>query len=136
MAITLDRQVITKHCDTCAADFRVVRGSAFDCGRPMGLYLIALHGHSADGLLAHLATAILEEKTGEPVASAMVVSATSDQFQFSLVDWNESPWNEERYLGRMLSRADVLSSSSKQIFFNIADRVVEDLAEVREYFSG
>ena len=127
---------MTKHCDTCAIDFKVVRGSAYDCGTPMGLYLIALHGHAATGLLAHLATAVLEQKTGEPVASAMVVSATSDQFQFSLVDWNESPWNEEHYLGRMMSRTDALSSSSKQTFLDIADRVVEDLIEVREYFSG
>ena len=65
----------------------------------------------------------------------MLVGATADQFTFAIVDWHESPWNGERYLGEMMSRAEVLGSPSKQLFFKIADRVVEDLGEVGDYFS-
>ena len=53
--ITLDRQVVSERCSDCEVDFTVVRGSVYDAGQPFALYLIALHGHSPEGQLAHLA---------------------------------------------------------------------------------
>jgi hypothetical protein len=53
--IALDRQVLRQSCPGCGSEFVVVRGSVFESDRPIGLYLIALHGHTAGGRLAHLA---------------------------------------------------------------------------------
>lgn len=137
MAITLDKQVVSQRCPECDADFSVVRGSVYDDGQPFGLYLIALHGHSPQGQLGHLAVAVLDQPPAEPrpLAAAMVVISMPEQFGFSLVEWESSPWRGEAYLGQMLSPAQVRASSHRPTFFHIAEHVVEELPEVRAYFA-
>jgi hypothetical protein len=133
--ITLDKLVTSEHCAECNATFRTVRGSVFADGEPIGLFLIALHGHSPQGKLAHLAIALKGETSSEmPIAAAMDVIAMPQQFGFSLVDWSASPWRAEAYLGRMLDREQVRASGQRTLFFQVADRVVEDLQEVQSYF--
>jgi hypothetical protein len=107
----------------------------FDEGEPIGLYLIALHGHEPSGKLARLAIAVKDRSAipPRPYAAAMVVRATAEQFTFSLEDWLPSPWKDEKYLGEMLDRTAVLESPYKDLFFHIADHVVNDLSEVRDY---
>lgn len=138
MEITLDKQVVSQRCPECETDFTVVRGSVYDGGQGFGLYLIALHGHSPQGRLGHLAVALLDRSGGQPVplAAAMVVIAMPEQFGFSLVEWEASPWRGEAYLGRMLSPPEVRSSRHRPTFFHIAEHVVEELPEVRAYFAG
>jgi hypothetical protein len=135
--ITLDQQVVSQRCPECAVDFTVVRGSVYDAGQPFALYLIALHGHSPDGRLGHLAIAILD-RSGEkphPYAAAMVMISMPEQFGFSLVDWKSSPWQKETYLGEMLNRERVLASPHRSTFFHIAEHVIRDLPDVRTYFA-
>lgn len=57
------------------------------------------------------------------------------QYRFSLVDWSSSPWRDETYLGVMLSPDLARQSPMKAEFFHVADHVVMDLAQVREYFA-
>jgi hypothetical protein len=137
MPITLDKQVVTQHCSGCGENFCVVRGSAFANGEPIGLYLIALHGHNPSGRLGHLAVAVLDRSRSEPTphAMAMDVTTSAENYGFSIVEWSESPWQDEAYLGRMLDRQSVSTSIHKGLFFQIAERVVDDLPEVRDYFS-
>ena len=135
--ISLDRQVVTKRCDACNLDFMVVRGSVFEGGRPFGLYLIALHGHSAEGRLAHLALGMTDHghPDAPPVAVAIEVLATPTEFRHSLVNWPESPWASEGYLGLMLDRAEALASALKPLAFRVADHVLHDVPEVESYFA-
>jgi hypothetical protein len=134
--ITLDRQMLTRNCQHCAVDFVVVRGSVFDAGQPIGLYLIALHGHSAEGRLAHLALALLEHDASEPPqAFAVEVTATPKQFGYSVANWSDSPWKDEAYLGVMLDRDAALASPRKATVFHVAGHVVRDLPEVQRYFA-
>jgi hypothetical protein len=86
--ITLDRQAVSQRCPECGTDFTGLRGSVYDAGEGFGLYLIALHGHSPQGRLGHLAVALLDRSEGEPVpmAAAMVVIAMPEQFGFELVE--------------------------------------------------
>lgn len=137
MLITLDRQTVSQYCPGCDANFTVVRGSVYDGGKGVGLYLIALHGHSPQGRLGHLAVALLVRSAREPIpiAAAMNVIAMPEQFGFVLVEWEASPWRGEAYVGRMLSPAEVRCSSHVATFFHIAEHVVEDLPEVRAYFA-
>jgi hypothetical protein len=134
--ISLDKQVVSRHCPGCGVDFTVVQGSVYDGDEPCGLYLIGLHGHSPQGRLAHLAIAVLD-RTGEephPYAAALDVIALPDQLGFSAVDWGSSPWRGERYLGEMLDREQALTSPHRPTFFHIAEHVVRDLSEVQAYF--
>ena len=131
--ITLDRQVVSRRCEQCGVEFVVVRGSVFERGRPIGLYLIGLHGHTAAGRLAHLALALLDE-SGMPIAVALDMTATPEDFGYSAVDWSDSPWKGETYLGLMLDRADALASPMKPKVFTVAGRIARDLPEVQHYF--
>jgi hypothetical protein len=99
--------------------------------------LIALHGHSRQSKLAHLAVALKDQGSSTPKAdaAAMDVVSSSTDIGFSLVDWNLSPWNDETYLGRFLSPEEVRESMKRDGFFHVASHVVEDLEEVVNYFS-
>lgn len=134
MDITLDRQLVHQTCSGCASEFAAVRGSVFDSGRPIGLYLIALHGHTQGGKLAHLALAFMNEYGDSPEAAALCVEATSTDFNYTVVDWSESPWKTETYLGAMLDRHAVLGGPLQDVIFHVAAHVISDVPEVREYF--
>lgn len=115
----------------------MVRGSVFDADSPIGLYLIALHGHSPRGRLGHLAVALRPGTGGEahPIAAALQVSATPEQFELSLIDWSESPWKSETSLGDMLDRAAALSSPLRADFLHVANHVVIQVPEVAACFA-
>jgi hypothetical protein len=66
----------------------------------------------------------------------MQVVCRHQEWGFSVVEWAASPWQNEMYLGHMLSRQAALSSSYLQTFFHIADHVMSDLPEVQKYFAG
>jgi hypothetical protein len=136
MQITLDRQVAENRCPECETPFRVVRGAVYDDGKPFGLYLLGLHGHSPEGTLAHLAIAVLNPGRSAPLAAAILVTATNDQYRFCFLDWSQSPWAEEYYLGRQLDREAALSSDWRSTFLHIAEHVINDLPECGEYFGG
>ena len=136
MQITFDRQTTERTCPECQSSFRVVRGSVFDGGKPIGLYLLGLHGHSPEGTLAHLAVAMLVPGHDQPHAAAILVTATDDQFQFCFTDWAHSPWAEEYYLGRQLDREAVLSSQLRSKFLHVAEHIVTALPECGDYFGA
>ena len=138
MNITLDRQAVAEYCPECDADFTVVRGSVFDDGSPFGLYLIALHGHCPDGLMAHLAIAVLDRSVPQrfPEATAMRVISYSDRYGYVVVDWTESPFQHEAFLGKMLDREEALASQHRETFFHVAGHIVNDLPDARAYFAG
>jgi hypothetical protein len=137
MQITLDRQTLTQECSDCGASFVVVRGSAYDSGRPLALFLIALHGHSPEGRVAHVAVAVMDGSRDEPhpIAMAVVVTDMRDQFGCRLVSWAESPWRGEAYLGEMLEPDAARSDPRRDIVFSVIDHVLGDLSEVQNYFS-
>jgi hypothetical protein len=136
MAITLDRQAVAQSCPDCGGSFTVIRGSVYDDGAPCGLYLIALHGHSPDGRLAHLAVALVDpaKEAPHPLAAAVVVTERPDQFDCQFVPGAESPWSGEAYLGEMLEPDMARHSPHRERFFAVADRAIGDLPEVADYF--
>jgi hypothetical protein len=138
LRLSLNRQVVTQECLACAVSFTIVRGSVFDEGEPIGLYMIALHGHDPSGKVARLAIALMDRSAipPHPYAAAMVVRASGEQYTFSLENWSESPWKDEKYLGEMLDRSAVLESTHNGLFFHMAEHLVSDLSEVGEYLSN
>jgi hypothetical protein len=135
--ITINRQIISRRCEPCNVAFDVVRGSVFEDKHPLGLYVLALHGHSPRGRLAHLAVGVLDRRDPEaaPVAIALEVSATEGQFRQSVVEWAESPLAGETHLGRMLDKTEALASPLKPVAFQIADHLLREISEARSYFA-
>jgi hypothetical protein len=136
MEVMLQRQVARRRCDVCAVDFTVVRGPVFGDGTPLGLYLVGLHGHSPEGRIAHLVMAVVDpnQLEPEPVATALEIRSTSSHFSFSVVDPGASPLSGEPFLGQVLTREEMLHCPKNDLFFHIAEHVVNDLPEVCDYF--
>lgn len=132
--ISLDRQTFTETCPGCGASFSGVRGSIFEDGIPRGLYLVALHGHEA-AAVAHLAIARLTPESNQPQAVALRVSATDEQFRFTFTDWRLSPWQNHDYLGSRLDRDAALVDVNRRSYLHIAEHVVSDLDEVKNFFA-
>ena len=137
MRMTVDKQVVTQRCDACKTEFTVVRGSVFDNGKPFGLYVVALHGHAPDGRLAHLALGLLDRDHPDLPADALAVQvlATEAEFRQSVVDWRDSPWASEKYLGRMLDRPAALASPLKPLAFHVVEHVLQEVPEIQAYFA-
>lgn len=135
LQITLDQQTVSRECLDCGGPFTVVRGSVYGGGQPIGLYLIALHGHTPQGRLAHLAVAIAKTSIRRPIAMALEVVEAPDQVGFRLVDWSRSPWKSESYLGEMLDRNAALHHQNKALVVHVAEHVMKDLPEVQRYFA-
>jgi len=139
MTISIDRQLTTRKCDSCNAEYTVIRGSAYDNEQPFGLYLIGLHGHAhEDGRLAHFAIAVLDETDGTPNPSAVAIRmfSTDDEYCMTFEDWSESPWKNETYLGKMMDRVEALQCPFKGRFFEIANEVTEANPEVEAYYAS
>ena len=135
--ISIDQQAVSRTCDHCHEAYDVSRGSVYDDGRGYAVYLVAMHKcHS--GRLVHLAIGVREGYKGFPETCAvtMQVWATESDFEMSLVDAKDSPWQDESYLGRMMNREEALSSSLIGTFFDTADHVVTDTPQVTEYLSS
>ena len=52
-----------------------------------------------------------------------------------VVDWAESPWAGETYLGKMLDKADVVGNRLRPVVLDMVNRVLSELPEVRSYFA-
>lgn len=132
----IDFQNVTDVCRHCENSYDVTRGSVFRGGQGVSIYLAALHQCNA-GKAVHLAIAVQagREEFDETCAVALQARANDDQITFSIVDWELSPWSEEGYLGRLLSREEALESDKKSTFFHIADHVVLKNPTIQDYLS-
>lgn len=142
MNLSLDQQTLEMTCPECEEEFLVIRGSVFDAEAPIGLYLLALHGHTPGGPIAHLAIALLdpetedaesEEGSAAPTAVAMDVVPEDGDFGFVLIDWRDSTWQTESYLGEQIDRGEALEHARKSDFFQVAGYVVRSLPDVTAY---
>src|SRR5688572_15247548 len=116
----LDQQTVRQHCTHCGQEFDVSRGSAYDDGEPVALYLAGLHACNGPPV-AHLAIAIRPEYRGnqQPEAILLQMWTTVDSVAMRVTDAAESPWSGERYLGRFLDRAEALESPLLETVFHI-----------------
>ena|SRR5437660_6448373 len=133
--MTFDRQAYFDVCDHCRESFQVVRGSVFDDGNGIALYLAAMHG--CDARVVDLAIAIREGYSGNKETSAifMKVRPRADEVQMTVVDSTNSGWRTEDYLGRSLTRDEALTSPLRDSFFHIADHLVAEIPELRAYLA-
>jgi hypothetical protein len=62
--------------------------------------------------------------------------AADTEYQVTLVDAAESPWEGVELLGRMLDRAEALQHERLKEVFHISDHMVRDDAPLRDYLNG
>jgi hypothetical protein len=66
-------------------------------------------------------------------AFAFEIGATDAEYQTTVVDARESPWQDVKELGRLLDRKTALAHPWIKEVFRIADRIVELDSDVRGY---
>jgi hypothetical protein len=62
--------------------------------------------------------------------------ATESEYQVTVVDPGESPWQGVTLLGRMLDRAEALQHEQLKEVFHISDHMVRDDQLLRDYLNG
>ena len=135
--LSLDQQIVRQRCSHCGREFTVSRGSAYEDGEGVALYLAGLH--ACDGPpVAHLAVAIRPGYRDNPRPEAILLQlwTTADSLSMRVTDAAESPWSGERYLGRLLDRDAALASPLLETVFVIAGRVARDNTAVAGYLEG
>jgi hypothetical protein len=132
--ITFDYQVISQTCECCQKEFDVSRGSVYDGGQGIGIYIAALHACHPDKIV-HLAIALRQGNgtSRDAYSWAIRVWPTETEIQMSVVDAAESPWQNETYLGRMMDRQEALSNPLLDIVFHIADHIVTENPVISTY---
>jgi hypothetical protein len=70
------------------------------------------------------------------VAFALRLRAAETEYQVTVVDAEESPWNGIELLGRMLDREEALEHERISEVFHVTDHMVADDGAIREYLNG
>lgn len=78
------------------------------------------------------------EGTGpwDRVAFPLRLRAAETQYQVTVVDAAESPWQGVELLGRLLDRAEALAHERLAEVFHITDHIVLDDQPIREHLNG
>jgi hypothetical protein len=114
--LTIDLQLTTDTCQHCGRVYQVSRGSVYENGSPFALYIAGMHGCEGDPVVA-LAIAIASPEGETPSAVTLQVRPSDTQIEMQIVAPDSSPWQSHSYLGHMLTRDEVLSSSLREMFF-------------------
>jgi hypothetical protein len=132
--ISLDYQMVSQTCDCCGKRFNVSRGSLYEDGDGIGIYLAAMHSCHSEKTV-RLAITLREEymMLPEVCCVAMDVWPTETKLQMLVTDAKESPWGNESYLGRMMDREESLNSPLTETFFHLADHVVVENPAIAAY---
>jgi hypothetical protein len=69
-------------------------------------------------------------------AFALRLRAAETEYQVTVVDAEESPWNGIELLGRMLDREEALEHERISEVFHVTDHMVADDGAIREYLNG
>ena len=113
------------------------RGSIFEDGAPRAIYLAGMHA-CQDGGSVILGAGVMPPDGSppdvRPEAFSIQIWLVNDNFEMTLLDPEQSPWRTHPYLGRMLTRTEVLGSPRKEFFFSIADCVVNRNPTVFAFF--
>jgi hypothetical protein len=135
--LSLDQQTVRQHCAHCGQEFDVSRGSAYEDGEPFALYLAGLHACNGPPV-AHVAISIRPRYRGNegPEAALLQMWTTEDSLAMHVTDAADSPWSGERYLGRLLNRAEALASPLLETVFHIAGHVARDNTTVATYLDA
>jgi hypothetical protein len=133
--LTLDHQRATEPCDHCSTEYPVSRGTIFDSGNPIAIYLAGLHPCDSGARSAIFGIGVAPTTEAPPQAFSIQVWLLGDDYHMSLLDPEQSPWQSHEYLGRMLRLSEVLDSQRKTFYFELADCIVGANPDVKTYFA-
>lgn len=135
--ISLDKQLVKQICPHCQEDFSACRGSVYDESKPVAIYLAAMH-KCFQGKTVHLAIGFTKgyQSLSETSSIMMSIVPTEKDFEVRIIEPNDSPWKDERYLGHMMKQEEARTSSLKETLFHIVDHIVLNVQEINDYLES
>ena len=121
-------------CECCGGQTSSVHGFAYEDDAPHALYYAAWNSKHVDqGVSLIVSLGDFEEGSGpwSRRAVAMRCWVAEDQFRFSVIEPDESPWSNATVVGEILGRQAALDHPDIKEFFHIAEHAVEDDPRVK-----
>jgi hypothetical protein len=112
-----------------------VHGFAYDDQEPHALYYAAWNTKHIDrGVTLVVSLGDFVEGSGPWSRRAVAIECrvTEEEYRFSVIEPDDSPWSDAAVLGEVLPRDGALKHPDIQEFFHIAEHVVQDDPRVRE----
>src|SRR5438093_492721 len=112
--LTLDYQEATQRCEHCAKDYPVSRGSIYESGKPVAIYLAGLHPCSSGGSAIFAVGVAPEDPRGKAQSFSIQVWLVNDQYQMSLLGPEKSPWRTHGYRVALMRSSRSRTADSKE----------------------
>jgi hypothetical protein len=139
ISLKLGDEVPPTKCDCCGKVARTVYGFVYESGQALAMYHAGWSkGHPEQGV----ALAIEFGKWGEGEAPeerhSIGVEVWPDKAKdiVRILDPDQSPWGDEKDMGRMLKRDEALAHPDKPSFLRVAKRVIYDDPRIRDYLTS
>ena len=130
---------ISSSCDCCGGMSTALTGFVCENGEAYAVYY-ARFGVSHEPRVVEAVVSIGEwgedAKPWDRFAFPLRMRAGETEYQVTLVDAADSPWEGVELLGRMLDRAEALEHERLQEVFHITDHMVTDDRLPRDYLEG
>jgi hypothetical protein len=126
-------------CECCGGVSTSLTRFVYEDGNAYAIYY-ARFGLDHDPRVVEVVVSVGEwgEDSGpwDRVAFSLRLRATEGEYQVTVVDAAESPWEGVELLGRILDRADALQHERLDEIFHITDHMVRDDVPLRDYLNG
>ena len=126
-------------CECCGGGTTSLTRFVYEDGNAYAIYY-ARFGLDHDPRVVEVVVSVGEwgEDSGpwDRVAFSLRLRATEGEYQVTVVDAAESPWEGVELLGRILDRADALQHERLDEIFHITDHMVRDDVPLRDYLNG
>lgn len=126
-------------CDCCGGVTTSLTRFVYEDGDAYAVYYARFGaGHEPRVVEAVVSLGDWGEDAGpwDRVAFPFRLRATDAEYQVTVVDAAESPWEGVELLGRMLDRAEALQHERLEEVFHISDHMVREDIPLREYLDG
>ncbi len=126
-------------CECCGGLTRSLTRFVYEDGDAYAIYYARFgEGHEPRVVDAVVSVGDWSEgsRPWDRVAIALRLRSAESEYQVTVVDAAESPWNGIALLGRMLDRAEALEHERLADVFHISDHMVRDDRPLREHLDG
>ncbi len=132
--LELGDEAPSHHCDCCGGETHAVHGFAYEDQEPHALYYAAWNtNHIDQGVTLVVSLGDFLDGSGpwSRRAVAMECRVADEEYRFSVIEPEQSPWSDATVIGEVLPRERALGHPDIAEFFHIAEHVVQDDPRVK-----
>lgn len=128
----------SKFCTCCGNKTLTVHGFVYDDNNAYAVYFASwTPGHRERGLSMAIGLGEWGEgsSSGKRRSIGLECRTTGEQYQFMVIEPEQSPWGKSEFLGQMLPREKARDDFQIKEFFQIADHIVQEDSRVRAFLN-